>query len=107
MIIANDSNFGEEVLLAQPPVFVEFFTTTCQPCRQIEPWLQKLEFDCAGKIKFVKIDSSKSHHTAKQFRIKIAPTIMMFEKGEVARTILGKPPTPQHLYDFVQPYLYL
>ena len=96
MIYANDSSFSKEVLLEWLPVLLEFFTPTCQPCRQIEPWLQKLEFDVAGRVKIVKMDPTKSPLTSKFYGVRIAPTIMIFKNGDVLRTIQGKPPTPQH-----------
>lgn len=105
MIYTNDSNFSKDVLLEGLPVLLEFFTPTCQPCRQMEPWLQKLEFDVAGRVKIVKIDSTKSPLATQFYGVRIAPTIMIFNGGDVLRTIRGKPPTPQHLYDLVAHYM--
>lgn len=87
------------------PVLVEFFTTTCQPCRQMEPWLQKLEFDMRGRLKVVKVDSTRARLMCEFYGVKMAPTLIMFKNGEPLQMIQGKPPSPQRLYDFVEPYL--
>lgn len=105
MIVVNDSNFAGTVLSGRTPVLVEFFTTTCQPCRALEPWLQKLEFDLQGQLKVVKVDAQRSPSLAQFYGAQMAPTLIVFKNGEPKQMIRGKPPTLQRLYDFVGPYL--
>lgn len=101
---ADDSSFAQEVLQHQGPVLVEFFTTTCAPCRQLEPHLRALAQRHAGQLKVVKVDSERSREVAQTYGIQMAPTLIMFYGGQPESAIQGAPP-PARLAAFVQQYL--
>jgi thioredoxin 1 len=102
---ADDHTFQQEVQMHRGAVLVEFVTPTCSACRQIEPWLQRLAQQLAGQLKIVKIDSTRARGVANAFGIRMAPTLIVFRDGQPMQTIQGKPPTPNRLLSFVQPYL--
>jgi thioredoxin 1 len=101
----DDQSFHLEVEMSRGAVLVEFVTPTCSACRQIEPWLQGLAQQLAGQLKIVKIDSTRARRVAQAFGIRMAPTLIVFRNGQPMQTIQGKPPTPNRLFSFVQPYL--
>lgn len=101
---ADDSSFDQEVLQQQGPVLVEFFTTTCQPCKQIEPWLQNIAQQFSGRVRVVKVDSTRARGVASFYGVRMAPTLIIFLGGEVMKVIQGKPPNQNHLVSFVQRY---
>ncbi|MHC4431033.1 MAG: thioredoxin family protein [Planctomycetota bacterium] len=102
---ADDSNFQSEVLSHPGTVLVEFFTPTCQPCRQLEPWLRNLAQQFHGRLKVVKVDSTRSPMVSNHFGVRMAPTLIVFRGGQAMQAIQGKPPSPNRLVTFVQPYL--
>lgn len=102
---ADDSTFDDEVLQHQGAVLVEFFTTTCQPCKQIEPWLRDIAQQFSGKLKVVKVDSTRARGVASFYGVRMAPMLMVFRGGRVMQTIQGKPPNPNRLLALFQPYL--
>jgi len=105
VINADDNSFQQEVGNHRGAVLVEFVTPTCSACRQIEPWLQRLEQQLAGQLKIVKVDSTRSPGAAHAFGVRMAPTLIVFKNGQPMQAIQGKPPSPSRLMTFVQPYL--
>ena len=102
---ADDSSFDDEVLQHQGAVLVEFFTPTCQPCKQIEPWLKDLAQKLPGKLKVVKVDSTRARGVSSYYGVRMAPTLIVFQNGNPMQSIQGKPPAPARLMTLVQPYL--
>lgn len=102
---ADDASFDDEVLQHRGPVLVEFFTTTCQPCRQIEPWLKSIAAQFSGRLKVVKVDSNKARGVSSFYGVRMAPTLVIFIDGKVMQVIQGKPPAQSRLVSFVQQYL--
>lgn len=92
---ADDSTFEVEVLQHPGPVLVEFFTTTCAPCRQIEPHLRSIAAELAGRVKVVKVDSERARMAARAYGVQMAPTFIMFSYGQPHDTIQGAPPIPR------------
>lgn len=101
---ADDSTFENQVLGAIGPVLVEFFTQSCGPCKQLEPFLQKLAINLEGCLKIVKIDSEKSRKIVNDYNVKISPTFIIFIDGQTRGVIQGAPP-PHRLASFINSYL--
>lgn len=100
---ADDSSFEQEILRHPGPVLVEFYTTTCGPCRQIEPHLRSIAQNLSGRVKVVKVDSDHSRGAAQHYGVQMAPTFIMFVNGQAIDVIRGAPP-PQRLSAFAQSY---
>jgi thioredoxin 1 len=100
---ADDSSFEQEILSHPGPVLVEFFTTTCGPCRQIEPHLRSLAQQLAGRVKVVKVDSDRAQGAARAYGVQMAPTFIMFVNGQPQDVIRGAPPA-NRLSAFAQSY---
>ena len=88
-VIINDSNFEEEVIKAQGPVMVDFWTTWCGPCRMLAPVVEELAAEYAGKVKVCKLDTDQVPDTSAKYRISSVPTILFFKNGEVVAQAVG------------------
>lgn len=86
---ATDVTFNAEVLRSSLPVLVDFWGEWCAPCKMIAPMLEDLARDYAGKVKVVKVDMDKNQRTAIAWRVRSAPTLMVFKNGTVAATQIG------------------
>lgn len=86
----NDQNFQSEVLeYRDTPVFVDFAASWCGPCKMIEPVIEELASEYAGKMKFGKLDIDENSETAAKFSVMSIPTLIIFKNGEIVKQMLG------------------
>jgi thioredoxin len=83
----TEQDFESEVLVSEVPVLVEFGATWCGPCKVVEPELQALAQEYAGRAKVVAVDIDQSPYLARQLGIQSVPTFLVFHQG---RPVTGK-----------------
>jgi len=83
VLSVNEKNFRQEVLEAKVPVLINFWAPWCGICRLIEPQLFQLQRKWQGELKLVSINADQNIKLANTYRLKILPTILLFEKGQV------------------------
>jgi thioredoxin 1 len=87
----TDSSFEDDVLRSPRPVVVDFWAPWCGPCKAIEPALEELDASSEA-VEFVKIDIDENPAVADSYGVLSLPTVMLFEGGEVRRTVFGARP---------------
>lgn len=87
-------DYDEEVLNFPGLVLVDFWATWCGPCRMVAPILEQLAEEYAGKLKIVKVDADVHGVLLDLWDIKSIPTILVYNNGQVVRTIVGARPKP-------------
>ena len=88
MIYINDNNWKQEVLQSTVPVIVDFFATWCGPCKMLGPVLEEIVKE-RSDVKVVKVDVDENNDLANQYRIRVVPTVMLFEDGQPVNTVTG------------------
>ncbi len=78
----NDANFDREVLKSSEPVLVDFWAEWCPPCKAMDPILDDLSVELAGKVKIVKLDVETNPSTVVTYNVRAMPTLMVFKGGE-------------------------
>ena len=86
---ATDADFATQVLQSSTLVLVDFWGEWCAPCKMIAPMLEDVAHDYAGKVKVVKVNIDENQRTAITWRVRSAPTLMLFKNGAVAATQIG------------------
>lgn len=86
---ATDANFEEEVLTAEQPVVVDFWAPWCGPCRVVNPIIEDLAGQHAGRVKFMKLNVDDNPATATRYNVLSIPTVILFERGEPQDTVIG------------------
>ncbi|MBT3199377.1 MAG: thioredoxin [Phycisphaerales bacterium] len=89
VIEITDDNFVEEVKNSQVPVLLDFWAEWCMPCKMLAPVIDEIADDFAGKIKVGKLDTDNAREAALEFGISAIPTVIIFNKGEVAHRFVG------------------
>ncbi|WP_238421936.1 thioredoxin [Gordonia sp. 'Campus'] len=88
-VAVTDTTFKDTVLGADKPVLVDFWATWCGPCRMVAPVLEEIARDHGDKLTVAKVDVDESPATARDFQIMSIPTMILFDKGQPVKTIVG------------------
>lgn len=97
-------SFAELIKSPGMPVFVDFYADWCGPCKTMNPIVEQLAKDFAGKLKVIKINVDKNQAAAQQFRVQGIPTFMLFRNGQVVWKQAGIVPGHQ-LSQIIQQHL--
>jgi len=88
-LAVTDQNFDSEVLGAAEPVLVDFWAEWCAPCKAMDPILDALSGELAGRVKIVKLDVADNPETVVRYNVRNMPTMMIFKRGEPADIKVG------------------
>ena len=88
----TDDRFEEVVLKSELPVMVDFGATWCGPCKKVEPVIEEISEEYAGKMIAVKCDVEECPDTAAKFGIMNIPTVLFFKGGQIVDKNVGAAP---------------
>jgi thioredoxin len=88
----TDATFTAEVLQSDRPVLVDFWAEWCAPCRKVEPVLNEIAAELAGKVEFVKVNIDENPETAMAYRVMSIPTFTIFKGGQPVQSVAGARP---------------
>jgi len=96
----NDGNFEQEVLKSNLPTLVDFWAPWCGPCQMMGPILEEAAAEWDGKIKVCKLNVDEAMGVARDYQIQSIPTMILFDKGEAAKKIVGARPKKAFAEEF-------
>ncbi|MFC1766453.1 DUF6132 family protein [Planctomycetota bacterium] len=86
--INSMEDFQQQVMNAEQPVVVDFYSDYCPPCKTLAPIIEKLAADYQGRAVVAKVDVRKLPEIAQQFNIYGTPTVLFLQNGqEVTRKV--------------------
>jgi len=89
IVVLTQDNFASEVLQSATPVLVDFWAEWCGPCKMITPILGELADEYDGRVKIAKVNIDEQQGLAAEYGIRAIPTLLLFDKGQVADQIVG------------------
>jgi thioredoxin 1 len=85
----TDDNFDAEVLQSDEPVLVDFWAEWCMPCKMMNPTIDAIAAEYAGKAKVGKVDTDSNREVSVKYGIQAIPTVLLFKGGEVQKKFVG------------------
>ncbi len=89
LIEVTDKTFPTAVKAAPGLILVEFGGDWCPPCVALEPIIEQLATEWAGKATFYKLDTEASPDTPAELGIRGLPTVMLFRDGKILERLVG------------------
>jgi thioredoxin 2 len=87
---ASTETFDQEIV-ASVPVLVDFWAPWCAPCKWVEPIVDQLARDHAGRLKVVKLNIDEAPRIAQRYGIQGIPTLVVIRDGKEVDRLAGAP----------------
>ena len=87
----EDSQFEQEVLNSDKPVFVDFWAQWCGPCKMVGPIVEELAEEMEN-VKFVKVDIDQNQEYAAKYGVMSIHNMMLFKDGNIVNRQIGALP---------------
>ncbi|MCD6512976.1 MAG: thioredoxin [Thermoplasmata archaeon] len=90
-IHVSEQEFNE-MISKYDTVVVDFWAPWCQPCKIIEPMVERLAKKYKGKVVFLKVNVDRNKKIAMKYRVMSIPTIGLFKNGRLVDRQIGAIP---------------
>jgi len=81
-----------EITSKYDTVVVDFWAPWCQPCKIIEPMIEKLAKELKERVIFAKVNSDRNRKMAMKYKIMSIPTLLLFKNGRPVSRQVGAVP---------------
>jgi thioredoxin 1 len=85
----DDATFDDVVAGSDVPVLVEFTAAWCPPCKAIEPVLDQLATEHAGRLVVGQVDVDQHPQLQRRHDVYGLPTLVLFVDGVPERRLVG------------------
>jgi len=89
MNILTTDTFDDFITGSAAPRLVDFWAEWCPPCRMMEPILDQLAGELAGRLRIAKLNSDEHPQISARYRVLGLPTMLLFVDGDLVLSIKG------------------
>ncbi len=89
IVTLTTATFDETVGASSKPVIVDFWAEWCGPCKMIAPILGEIAAEQGEHITVAKLNVDENPDLAMRFNVMSIPTLLVFNKGDVAKRLVG------------------
>jgi thioredoxin 1 len=102
VLTVTEATFDAAVLKARLPVLVDFWAGWCPPCRWLEPVLEELAAEEAGRLLVAKVDADANPGLVRRYGTLALPSLLVFVDGVERARIIGARPKGRLLAELAQ-----
>jgi thioredoxin 2 len=88
----TDATFAAEVERSPLPVLLDMWAPWCGPCLMMEPLIDELAAELAGRVRVAKLNVDENPATAARFNARSIPTLLLLKAGREVDRIVGAQP---------------
>jgi thioredoxin 1 len=81
--------FDAKVLEAEKPVIVDFSADWCEPCKMLEPILDKIADKYKEDVEFYSADADEVDEIMSRYKLFSLPTVALFRAGQLVGIAVG------------------
>jgi thioredoxin 1 len=85
----DEANFDEAVLGRAGLTIVDFWSTSCAPCRQLSKVLDQLKPELPADVVIGKVNADENIGLMERFGVRAMPTLLFIKNGDVVETRTG------------------
>jgi thioredoxin len=74
----SDSEFESKVVHSARVVIIDFWAPWCEPCKLLDPILERLAARFEGSVDFLKMNVDEEPETPAEFAVRSIPTMLFF-----------------------------
>ena len=89
MLELNKDNFDSEILESDGVVVVDFWSESCDPCKELMPEVEKLAEEYGDKAKFAKLNIKGNRRLAMKQQVMGLPSIVFYVDGKKKEHLSG------------------
>ncbi len=78
-----------KVARAPGPVVLDFYQASCPPCRVLEPRLEHVAEQYAGRVPVFRVDIDRDMAVAERFKVMSIPTLLILRNGREVERLDG------------------
>ena len=88
-IVELDDNSLESFIKQPGIVVIDCWAVWCGPCRTMEPIMEQLSKEWAGKVTIGKLNVDQNPHTSMRYGISSIPNFLVFQDGKFLGNVVG------------------
>lgn len=99
---ANTDSFDRDISYWPETLLVVFTAPMCLHCKILEPMIETLAREKAGRLKVVKVDTESTERLAQFHKVEQTPTFLVFKNGEQVLRVDGPPKQKTDLVTWIE-----
>ncbi len=85
----SDGTFARDILVAEEPVLVFFYSPSCPYCRMLSPVIDQLAVKFEGAALTARFNTTINPVVSAQYGIQGVPTLLLFRGGKLLKRMVG------------------
>jgi thioredoxin 1 len=85
----SDQSFEVDVIQSGVPVVVEFWAEWCGPCKAMNPLLEEISVEYAGRLIVAKVNADQNKLSLTNYNVRGIPAMILFKNGVECGRVVG------------------